>query len=117
MDDNRNPNRKSYVRLHAPTYLSTLARRRRGSLRKRQSASVALDALCVYTDDDVEEGTSVELEAFLPDGTTVSCEARVEWVDTFPPGAHARHDVGLRLTAIHPRDEKRLATVVEMPDK
>jgi len=69
--------------------------------------------MCIYTDDEIKHGKRLELELFLPDGTTVTCQVEVAWVDALAAGAAARYDVGLRLTDIDPRDRQRLASVLE----
>ncbi len=111
MSDRERSERKRYPRLRAPVYFNTLRLPLFG--RKRRRIGDPLGGMCVYTDEEPKEGVPLELEVFLPDGTSVVCRVEVAWLETLPDGGPARCDVGLRLTAIHPHDRERLSTVLE----
>lgn len=106
------PIRKAYPRLRAPVYFTRLGfrffRRRRKSAPNAQAEGIR-----VYTDEEPKPGSFLEMEVFLPDGTSVLCKAEVAWVDALPHGGPARFDVGLELTSIHPHDRERLSSVLD----
>jgi hypothetical protein len=58
-------------------------------------------------------GLRLDLEIFLPDGTSVLCKTEVAWVESLPAGAPTSSDIGLSIIAIHPFDRERLSTVLE----
>ena len=100
-----------YPRLQAPVYFTNLGS---GLFRsKRWKLDPALGGVRVYTDDEPEEGSQLEIEIFLPDGTTVICRVGVARVELLPPGSPATYDVGLCFIAIHPHDRERLAGVLK----
>src|SRR5918911_397268 len=93
--------RKLYSRLRAPVYFT---RSRRPFWRRRRESGPELGVFRIYSDDVAPEGAAVDLEVFLPDGTSVTCKAEVAWVEQLPRGGPARYDIGLDVTAIHPHD-------------
>lgn len=101
-----------YPRLQAPVYW-----RPAGGLSlfrpKRKSIGPALGGARVYTDDVLTGGTRLELEVFLPDGTSVVCKVEVVSVDGLPEGAVARFDVAVELIAIRPQDRERISSVLD----
>jgi hypothetical protein len=102
----------SYPRLQAPVYFTKL-----GGLglfrRRRRGLEPALGGVRVYTDEETKEGSRLEIEIFLPDGTTVICKVGVVRVELLPPGSPATYDVGLCFIAIHPHDRERLSPVLK----
>ena len=111
-DQSERVDRKVYPRLLAPAYF-TKAWRPLFRRRRDQPIDGPLSGLRVYTDEGPKPGERCRLEIFLPDGSSVVCRTEVVWVETVPEGGPARFDVGLRLTAIHPLDRARIATVLE----
>ena len=107
------PSVPSYPRLRAPVYFTRAATCVFFVWGKRRLTERALGGLCVYTDEKTKVGTRLELEIFLPDGTTVLCKTEVAWVESLPAGAPASSDIGLSIVAIHPHDRERLSTVLE----
>lgn len=100
-----------YPRLKAPVYFTEL-----GSgffRRRRRSFDPALGGMRVYTDEKPKEGSQLQLEIFLPDGTSVICKVGVARVDLLPSGSPATYDVGLCFIAIHPHDRERLSAVLK----
>ena len=102
----------AYPRLQAPVYFTKL-----GGLgvfrRRRRRFDPALGGVRVYTDEEPEEGSELQIEIFLPDDTTVTCKVSVARVELLPPGSPASYDVGLRFIAIHPHDRERLSAVLK----
>jgi hypothetical protein len=48
----------------------------------------------IYSDEKHAEGSRLEVELFLPDGSSLECNARVVWTAELAEGA-ARYEVGL----------------------
>jgi len=104
----------SYPRLRAPVYFTRAETCFFFLCGRRKLAEHVLGGLRVYTDERTKVGTRLELEIFLPDGTSVVCKTKVAWVESLPAGAPASSDVGLSIIAIHPHDRERLSTVLEL---
>ncbi len=103
--------RRLYPRLRAPVYCSPVGLPLFPG--KRRPLDIGLGGVRVYTDEELKEGSRLELEIFLPDGTSVVFKVEVVWVDKLPEGAPARCDVGLMFTAIHPQYRERLSSVLK----
>ena len=102
---------KPYPRLEAPGYFTKVgASFLRGWRRPRDEA---LSGVRLYTDEEPREGARLQVEIFLPDGTSVICKTEVVWVSPAPEGTAALYDVGLAFIAIRPDDRERLAGVLE----
>ena len=101
-----------YPRLQAPVYW-----RPAGGLPlfrpKRKSIGRAVGGARVYADDELREGTRLEIEVFLPDGTSVVCKVEVVLVDELPEGAVARFDVAVEFIAIRLHDRERISSVLD----
>jgi hypothetical protein len=81
--------------------------------RKRAPIGAGLGGARVYTDEELREGTRLEIEVFLPEGRSVVCQVEVVWVDKLPDGAAARFDVGIAFIAIRPDDRERISSVLD----
>jgi len=104
------PKRTHYPRLQAPVYWTPVGL----PLFRRSKTSIEdLGGVLVYLDEKLKEGARLKIEVFLPDGTSVVCKAEVDWIDRLPQGAPARFEVGLKFTAIAPRDRERLSAVLQ----
>jgi hypothetical protein len=66
----------------------------------------------VFADDDFSVGSRLDLDVYLPDGTSVRCWAQVVWRVDLGPSAPARFDVGLKFLDMAAPDIQRLATVL-----
>jgi len=102
--------RPSYPRVRAPVYFIRTVLR---FLSRSRLIDPGLGGVRVYTDEKTKVGSRLEIEVFLPDGTSVACTTEVAWVEELPAGAAARRDVGLHILAIHPHDRERLSKVLE----
>jgi hypothetical protein len=80
--------------------------------RKRKPSGKTLGGARVYTDEELKEGTRLELEVFLPDGASVTCKVQVASVDELLEGGPARFDVEVEFIAIRPYDRERISTVL-----
>jgi len=100
----------SYPRVRAPVYFTRTVLR---FLSRSRRTDPGLGGVRVYTDEETKVGSRLELEVFLPDGTSVACTVEVAWVEELSAGAAARRDVSLQILAIHPHDRERLSKVLE----
>src|SRR5437763_811061 len=67
----------------------------------------------IVSDDARAGGERLELDAFLPDDTTLSAKGEVMWVNALPEGSPARFAVGVRFEQMDEHDRSRLAEVLE----
>jgi len=102
--------RKPYPRLQAPIYFTRAGFPWR--FWKRTPPLDALGGVRVFADEPPQPGDSLDAEIFLLDGTSVTCQVVVAWVDELPAGSPGRFDVGLSFTAIRPGDRERLGSVL-----
>ncbi len=79
---------------------------------RRNTQDVSLGGMRVFTDDDFERGSRLELDVLLPDGGTVRCWAEVVWQLELGDGQPARFDVGLKFLDMASSDVQRLASVL-----
>src|ERR1700737_1813120 len=75
----------SYPRLRAPVYFTRVGVPFPFLFGRRKLTGLVLGGLRVYTDEKTKVGTRLELEVFLPDGTSVVCKTEVAWVESLPP--------------------------------
>ena len=79
---------------------------------KRNTQDISLGGARVFSDEEVEVGSRLEVDVLLPDGSAVRCWAEVVWNTQLEPAAEARFDVGLRFSDMAPADIQRLGTVL-----
>jgi hypothetical protein len=79
---------------------------------KKQVVDVSLGGARIYSDDPQEVNSRLDLELFLPDGSSVECTARVVWAITLPKDAVARFEVGLSFIDVPEPILERLKTVL-----
>lgn len=84
--------RRFFPRLQAPLY-SRPARVQFGD--RNTLRDVTVSGARIYSDGYYVEGSRLEVELFLPDGSSVECTARVVWATKLPRGSVARYEVGL----------------------
>ncbi|WP_244224357.1 PilZ domain-containing protein [Corallococcus sicarius] len=105
--------RRAFPRLHAPLY-SRPARMKLGE--KKQVLDVSLGGARIYSDDAQEVGSRLDLELFMPDGSSLECTARIVWLIKLPKDAVARFEVGLSFIDVPEAILARLKTVL-VPDE
>jgi hypothetical protein len=96
--------------LEAPVYWRSLGLR---LFRRKEKSTEDLGGVRVYVNEKLKEGAPLEIEVFLPDGTSVMCRVEVAWVERLPERAPARFEAGLRFTALATGDRERLSSVLE----
>ena len=74
---------------------------------------VAQGGLRIYSDDEMEVGSMLELELFLPAGDEVRALARVAWVSELPSDAAAKYDIGFELVDMSPSSRALLNEAIE----
>ncbi len=99
-----------YPRLQAPVYWRPVGLPL--FRRKRRPIAGTLGGARVYTDEELRERTRLEIEVFLPDGTSVICNVQVASGDKLPEGGPARFDMEVEFIAIRPHDRERISGVL-----
>lgn len=79
----------------------------------QEPIDISLGGMRIYASEEVRRGARLDLELFLADNSSVTCTVEVVWVETLPPRAPARYDVGLRFLSISELDRRRLAAVLD----
>ena len=79
---------------------------------KRNTQDISLGGMRVYSDEDFEVGSRLDLDVLMPDKTSVRCWAIVVWRKELNGSSPALYDVGLRFTDLAPSDIQRLAAVL-----
>ncbi|NNB86652.1 PilZ domain-containing protein [Corallococcus exiguus] len=101
--------RRAFPRIHAPLY-SRPARMKVGE--KKQVLDVSLGGARIYSDEPQDVGSRLDLELFLPDGSSLECTARIVWAIKLPKDAVARFEVGLSFIDVPEPVLARLQTVL-----
>ncbi|MBZ4395894.1 PilZ domain-containing protein [Myxococcus sp. XM-1-1-1] len=105
--------RRSFPRLQAPLYARP-ARLKFGD--KQRVLDASLGGVRIYSDDAYTEGSNLEVDLFLGDGTTLECRARVAWLRKLPKDAAAVYEVGLAFMDVPPEALERLKSVLVAED-
>jgi len=77
-----------------------LFRGKRISNQKQKVANISLGGIRVYSDEWLNVGERLELEFFLPEGSTVEAAAKVVWIKEMPPGSEAVYDLGMEFVEL-----------------
>jgi hypothetical protein len=102
--------RRRFKRLQAPVYCRPVGLK---IFERKPTVDISLGGARIYSDDEMKRGKRLEVELFLPDGSSVTCRVEVAWVQALPVGAPAKFDVGLKFTDIAESDRERLSSVLE----
>ncbi len=76
-------------------------------------SNISFGGVRVYTDERLYVKEQLELEFFLPDGSTVEAVAKVIWIQDMLPGSEALYDVGLEFVELAEEAKKKLKVVLE----
>lgn len=107
--DNLEKERRRFPRVMGPVFF----RAPRISAKRRSVSNLSLGGVRIYCDERVDIGQSLELEFFLPNGTTVEVMARVVWVKKLPAESEALYDVGLEFMDLSENVVEELRTVLK----
>ncbi len=107
--NNETLERRKYPRVRVPV----LCRDVRPRAKKKPITNISLGGVRIYSDERMDAGQEVELEFFLPAGSTVRAKARVIWIKELPPGAPGIYDVGLEFLELSRKAEKELSQVLK----
>ena len=80
---------------------------------KRRVSNLSLVGVRIYSDERLDVGERLELEFFLPEGTTVEALGRVVWIKEMPPREEAVYDVGLEFVELSEDAIKKIKTVLK----
>ena len=87
--------RRRFSRVNVPVYY----RGARLFGPRKPARDISRGGIRILTDDDLKVGKRLEIELFLPDGGSLSCDVRVAWVrpsdDDF-----AKYEAGLEFLAL-----------------
>ncbi|MDQ1273914.1 MAG: hypothetical protein QG591_2544 [Planctomycetota bacterium] len=103
-----NQNKRQYLRVNLPIYC------RPAHLTSSRSplVNVGLGGIRVYSDKSFKIGERLEIELFLPDSTSLTCNVKVVWLNSMD-GPTAKYDVGLQFLEVESNDLSRLATLLK----
>jgi hypothetical protein len=80
---------------------------------KRHVSNLSLVGVRIYSDEWLDVGERLELEFFLPEGTTVDAIGRVVWIKEMPEGEEALYDLGLEFIGLSEDAVKKLKRVLK----
>jgi hypothetical protein len=104
--------RRRFRRVQAPVLCRPIGRKLFGARDKGDAIDISQGGLRIYADDPMSPGDRLEIELFLPDGSTVECEVEIVWVEELTMGQPARFDMGLRFLDASADLIDRLGTVL-----
>ncbi len=111
MSDPKESNRRRFKRVQAPVFCRPMGRPL--FAQKSQAIDISQGGLRIYSDEKMAPGERLELELFLPDESTITCEVEIVWIDELPKGAPALFDMGLKFIEPDEVEQERLAAVLE----
>ena len=112
VDLNRDADRRQYRRVQAPVYCRPMGKPLFGR-EKTKAIDISAGGLRIYTDDEMKRGDRLELELFLPDGSSIVTAVEIVWVDHLDSNAPARYDMGLKFIDPESGALEKLAGVLE----
>jgi hypothetical protein len=107
-EKNRN-DRRRYPRVIAPVFF----REPRVFTKKQRISDLSLGGVRIFSDQRLYIRECLELEFFLPDGSTVAAKAKVVWIKDMPPGSEAVYDVGMEFVELGEDEKEKLKTVLK----
>lgn len=81
--------------------------------KKQRVSNLSLGGVRIFSDQRLYVGERLELEFFLPDGSTIEAVARVVWIKDMPPGSEAVYDVGMEFVELAEGVTERLKAVLK----
>lgn len=107
--DRSKSERRRYPRVIAPVSYRTP--KRPGP--KRVVSDLSLGGVRIFSDEHLELGERLELDFFLPDGSTVKAMAKVAWIKEMPEKAEALYDVGMEFVELSGSVREKLGKVLK----
>lgn len=101
--------RRGYPRVTAPVFF----RSPRIFSPKRRVSDISPNGVRIFSNEYVEPDRRLEIELFLPFGSTVVAIVRVVWINELPSGADASYDVGLEFIRLSSDAEQELESVLQ----
>ena len=80
---------------------------------KRRVSDLSLGGARIYSDERLEVAERLELDFFLPDGSTVTARAKVSWIKEIPEGGEALYDGGMEFIELSEMATAKLKTVLQ----
>ncbi len=100
---NRGDDRRRFQRVKVPVYYR--AARLFGP--RQPAHDVSQGGIRIYTDDTLSVGKRLEIELFLPDGGSLTCDVRVAWIRKLE-GEFAQFEAGLEFLTVDPEQKELL---------
>lgn len=107
--NNPKEERRRFPRVTAPVFY----RSPRVFSPKQKVSNISPAGVRIYSDDPLEEGKRLELEFFLPSGSSMVAIARVVWIKELPPDYEGKYDVGLEFIQLPPVGVDELKSVLK----
>jgi PilZ domain len=104
------PDRRRFPRVKAPVLCRPIGRPLFGG--DQRAIDISAGGVRLYSDEKLKPGDRLELELFLPDGSSVTCATEVVWEDELPQGSPARYDVGVKFLDPNDPELAKLAGVL-----
>ena len=84
-------------------------------LRTEPLVNIGLGGLRVYTDKTLKIDECLEIELFLPDNTSITCNVKVVWINQVE-WSNAKYDVGLQFLELEVANLRHLSGFLK-PDE
>jgi len=107
--DTSNIERRKYPRVMAPVFYKAP----KHLSPKLPVSDLSLGGVRIYSDERLDVGGRLELDFFLPDGSTVKAVAKVAWIKEMPEVAEAIYDVGMEFVELSKAAMEKLKTVLK----
>jgi hypothetical protein len=109
------PDRRRFRRVQAPVLCRPVGRALFGP-HGQPAVDISQGGIRLYCDEALEPGEHLEIELFLPDQSTITCQVEVVWIDTLTANGPAKYDVGMKFIDAPTEAMESLAVVLERGD-
>ncbi len=79
---------------------------------RKPAHDVSRGGIRIYTDDALAIGKPLEIELFLPDGGSLTCDVRVAWIRELEKSDFAAFEAGLAFLSLDETQEELLSRCV-----
>ncbi len=79
---------------------------------RKPAHDVSRGGIRIFTDDTLAIGKRLEIELFLPDGGSLTCDVRVAWVRKLESDDFAAFEAGLEFLSMDEEQESLLSRCV-----